>query len=345
LTSTGGTYGFSYTDASQSWTPDELVGYFFEFTSGAMNGQVCPIVANTATTVRTGCAFSNASPGDTYVIRTTSSNFTTTGTWNIFGFTGIATDAVILQDLGLLKSGSSANLLVVASNVGGTRFNRCRIIGGPTGIVGQLNARATLDRSFVQATGGSSIAITSTMGSAPPALLSYTNSAARSTGTGYAIGIFALSRTSSTNFYGIAQGNPPNGGVVFVRVNSDVYIGYPFRFAVLCDSTTNIGVRVGDSTLLNSSGTLLASLVTEGCGVGLDLDSLSTSAILDASSFTNSTTAISVKSGGSLKLTSAPAFTGVTNELQVDGENFTYGFLNGLSPSVITGPYGSRIFK
>jgi hypothetical protein len=340
LTSTGGTYGFSYTDASQSWTPDELVGYFFEFTSGAMNGQVCPIVANTATTVRTGCAFSNASPGDTYVIRTTSSNFTTFSGWSISGLVGAETELVVFEDLGLLDMGTPTRFVTVESNVGGVRFERCRIIEGPWPSTAlDIKAKTTLERSFVHGT------IRVSSGSAPSPTLSYLNSAAVDMWGGPVIELNGSVRTSPLAFYGIARGNPPVSGVISVGTGADVNIGYPLRFAVLCELPTNKGVTLEES-IFGTGGTVSASLVVEGCEVGLDLDARNASVtVFSPPSFTNTTTAISVKSGSSLRLTFPPTFTGVTNELQVDGENFTYSFLNGLSPSVITGPYGSRIFK
>jgi hypothetical protein len=40
-----------------------------------------------------------------------------------------------------------------------------------------------------------------------------------------------------------------------------------------------------------------------------------------------------------------PTFTGVTNELSLDGVPYTYSFLNGLTPGVISNSYGSTIIK
>jgi hypothetical protein len=55
------------------------------------------------------------------------------------------------------------------------------------------------------------------------------------------------------------------------------------------------------------------------------------------------TTAIKVTQGGRIHLFGTPTFFGVTNELQLDGENFTYSTLTSLTPKVISNSYGSTI--
>ena len=58
----------------------------------------------------------------------------------------------------------------------------------------------------------------------------------------------------------------------------------------------------------------------------------------------NTTTCALVGNGSTLQMTSA-SFSGVTNELQVDGTNYTYSFFTGLSPKRIVGSHGSSIYQ
>jgi hypothetical protein len=85
-----------------------------------------------------------------------------------------------------------------------------------------------------------------------------------------------------------------------------------------------------------------------GCGNGLAASegstiTLNTGAALGIAS---STTGIQVARGGRIFLNAiTPTFTSVTNELQVDGTNYTHANLVAASPQVLNSPYGSWVAR
>lgn len=334
----------SFTDSTQTWTVDNLVGSFIEMTSGALSGQVCPISSNTSTTVFTSCVGSGGLAGDTYAIRVPSSNFV--GAWRIGGFGGVATNGVALVDLAL--SSSVASGLSVFSNMGTVVFTRCKLTSSLVeGTAFSVSSRFTATSSIFQGVTTNGAVLFFSGGSAAPPLVSLAASTVINTGTAVALGFTGLIRATS-NLYGVVRGSPSAtvAALSFTAGTGSANLGYPWAFVVTC-SVGSAGLGIGASTSsFRSNFVLNLSTRVENCATGVSLQDENSMEAQLGLYFVNTTTGISLTRGAHADLYGfAPSFSGVTNELQLDGENFTYSFLNGLSPGVITSPLGSRIIK
>lgn len=85
----------------------------------------------------------------------------------------------------------------------------------------------------------------------------------------------------------------------------------------------------------------------DGCAVGFKASGTASFDVVGGPAyFVNVTTPVQLDRGGFLDFHgNSVSISGATNELLVDGTNYTYSFLNSLSPGVIVGPYGSKVLK
>lgn len=87
------------------------------------------------------------------------------------------------------------------------------------------------------------------------------------------------------------------------------------------------------------------SLGVKNCDWGISISSPMTLE-MGTTTIDTATTGLEVLNGGTINLrTGTPTFTSVTNELAVDGTNYTLSYFNTLSPARIMGPFNSRIIN
>jgi hypothetical protein len=114
-------------------------------------------------------------------------------------------------------------------------------------------------------------------------------------------------------------------------------------------SSGTVGLNVGGSTGLTSvagsQGNVSLYAHIRGCETGAWVND-DAFLRLDGPVFNTVTTAMRASRGGTLHLrVGTPSFTSVTNELQLDGENFTFSNLTSATPSVLSNSYGSTIIR
>ncbi len=329
-----------FTDSTQTWTLDDLVGFFFEVTSGPLSGSVCPISGNTATTVSVACGFlSTAAPGDSYIIREPSSKFT--GGWSL---AGLSSSAIQFADLSITTSGTA---LQTFSNVINTSLVRVIVRSTTNTAVSALSRITTTGSSIIAA--ASTPALDVTQASAAPPLLSIQSTVIRNTGTGAAMRILR-GAVEVSNFSLVvlrATPGPLTGGVLVTWGAGQIMPGsFPWPIVVQCDSPgsgTGFGVF---SSQIESSATHAMSVHVRDCSFGVSLKG-NNKLNVAASGFVSVGTAFQLTQGAAVDLASTtPTFSGVTTEFLLDGTPYTFGTLTALqAPQFIKSPQGSAIFR
>lgn len=318
------------TDSTQSWTTNNLRAAWLYITSGAQAGLYFPIVSNTATTL-TAPLTSALTAGTTYEIVTMGSVFTGTSSF-AYAASGVGTlrfKSVRMEKASTLwgnPSNTTPSALVECQScdLRVTSGNALSISGGTVRLL----------RSHFAATGSSAVV----------AFL----------GTG------ALSTNSTNNFVeataglGVSSTSPSylllNGWVVHVAGNNTTALSLAATprvglatVSIECTGTGQTGVG---SAGLSPAAIGVTGIGIKGCATGVSVAFQTTWVGTGAMTVDTATTAFSATSGGRISFgAQTPTFTGVTDELQLDGTSYTYSFLSGLSPGVIIGPYGSAIYK
>lgn len=360
----------TFTDSTQTWTVNDLRGHFFRFSSGGSSGQRCIIQSNTATVVTCATPVFTGTPvaGDTYVIETPAAVVVSTSSAvPAIQLNGTLVNANI-QNISFednASSGSSTGCQF--TNPGSVLLQRSRCVAtssnlgagmrgpGSNGLGGFLSlitvyAGATTGGNV--ATGlaivrirGLSISGSYFLGNTPNAATtidtlgwSYTSSGGftsenLSGGTGSAINIW---RSGEAGQYSGNSLSPlitaicqPGSSGIGLGYGEAATSGSTAFFAPLCDGT-------------------IPGLYVKNCATGLFLNPHSTARFLGATNLTfdTVTTAFSTSKGSAIDLNGfTPSFSGVTNEIQLDGVNYTYSFLNSLNPGVISNSYGTAVMK
>ena len=359
-TATSGTGGTSaspasLTDSSQTWTVDDLRGKFVTFTSGSLNGNSFPIVSNTATTLYTPIT-TTITAGTTYVIQTQGTVFSSASlASHVESNTGGG--QLIFSYLKVLTGGEFASLY--ASNSTFTQLLSCaveRSSGSTVAVVAHLGGPLYMQRSWIQDTTanvtaalyvpGVSAATAGVTGGVifgPPQLLSFTNSAIRATS---ASALFFDSPWRLTVVTSYLESNATTSYGVLTFTEGEALSS--FTGWIHCLDTADPGITAFGSAR-NTSALRVGSttLGITDCSVGVSARRGITITMASSATFSSVTTAASASSGGIVDFNGiTPTFTGVTNELQLDGENFTFSMLTGLtSPQVISNSSGSTILR
>ena len=336
----------SITDSTQTWTVNNLKGRFVSFTSGSLSGSVFPITSNTATTLSMA-GTASAGVGAAYSIVTPSVIFAQPASGTISNLDARGTLSFNSIDI---TSGVGIGTGVFFNNGGTISVNRCRFLSNGNGTAFSAAGSMTLFNSVFQ-NDGSGAGFISTAGGRPPApTLTLTNTYFRAT-TGIALNILSNSMLNSAQF--------PTGNTLEVTTGTGLVNRSGTQatsgngFYVTCTTAgSGIGAAFGTNIPLvatNSYGpggsfTWRDTGQIVGCGSGV-LVYGSYSLNVSSMNFSSVTNAIVVARGGYVVISGTPTFTTVTNELSLDGTTYTYAFLNGLSPQVISNSYSSVISK
>lgn len=336
---TAGTNGVppSWTDSGQSWTTNALKGLFFRMTSGAFSGQVRAVITgNTATSVTMSANMAGLS--GTYELVVPSA--TISGTVIITDISGVGTTSgpLSLSYLNITGTAVSGTLQISNSNVwgpgaaAGVFLRQTRVFSTTGGIACAVRG------ARVTTTSAGTYFEASAVGGVSAALYLYESSGtfygyARTLGTASAITVRNSRLTSSASgFYPTVEAPAATAEVVLAYSDgapTTMYVGN----LVVRGNATSAGIRLGSDTSRGISSTSVQWVQAAiAPNTNIWVDTALTGLTMNVGS--------SVDLGGSV-----PAFTGVTNELQVDGTNYPYSFLSGLSPGVIIGPYGSTLYK
>jgi hypothetical protein len=337
-------------DSSQSWTPDDLVGKFVEITSGVAAGNICAIGKNTATTLWTTCIWPGAlmpSPGDSYVIREAGAVFN--GQIAVRGQYGSFGSCVRLINLSFVSTSLSSATASVLQTTCNMQATRTQFYSPGTGL---LVARAHVVGYHAIAQGGTN-SNTPVVTMDPNGSIIWDEGVVRSNGEGAALRMFRTDWGAVRA--GIIRGVDPRYGLLEFYGAAGSHSTYYYPPTLICDSALNGGAAVRKVFVYpnltfnveapGGSWSLLSPRV-EGCAIGIWLLGLTSIDIVNGPAyFVNVPTAIRLEKGARMNLNgNSLNFSGVTNELQLDGENFTYSTLTSLTPSVISNSYGTAIF-
>lgn len=337
---TAGTNGTppTWTDSGQSWTPSSLKGVFFRMTSGAFSGQVRAVITdNTATSVTMTANMTGLSGNYELVVPAATIN----GTVTISTIEGIGSAAgpLSLNYLNITGAAAGGTLQIADTRIrgpgasSGVFLRQLRVFnsmaGGLTCAI--RNAAVTFSSSgaYLEQTAvtGAGVALSAQEGTVT--FYGY----ARSLGGGRAISLRSSSlQASATGFFATAEAAASSLEVILAYGElgpSALFVGN----LVVRGGAGTTGIRLGTSPSSSAFGH--SAVLVQYNAVAAQNIRVETALV-----------GLRVDKGSRVDLAGvAPVFSGVTDELSVDGTAYTYSFLSGLSPGVIIGPYGSAIYK
>lgn len=342
--STGGTQSgpCSVTDSAQTWTTNDLRGRMVTFASGALSGQTHPITSNTSTSFTisniiapgTGIAYSIVEPGVVFNGGTTSARIA-----NLIG-PGTASFSNIHITRGAGQTGVM-QAVVEAPNI---TFTNVKITNHSSNsfTMQVVGGRASFTRSIVQSVSSSAALNFTSLGGVPNPTGSVTSSFVTATSNG---GIVATDWSGPSLSSVVVEGGGTTVGAVSLNGNS--LRAFAASLWITCTgggigwSTGAVGSFIS-STSLGSNGVLRI----QNCGTGVLVQGPSYW-VVNGITFDTVTTAASVLRGGTIDfLGGTPTFTGVTNELSLDGAISTFAALAALpAPQGITNVFGSKFIR
>lgn len=330
----------SITDTSQSWTSNNLRGAFVTFTSGSLNGQSFPITSNTATSLTFTTTSNTAVAGNTYSIQVPGSTFISATQATVTGISGGG--GVTISNVKIERS--SASTLSMSGLEAVVTLQTVEVKSASTALFITSGA-AIVRRSYLAGTIG--ITISGVFGPIGPAVQTSNSFVVGSTGSAlFGSGTNPASSVSGSVLEGGSTSNP------VLTLSSLSSVGSQ-NFSIWVTCTGGAGsVGIGTLPIAGSIAPAMVSFTSNGgarisnCTTAMRLDG-SASATIVAPAVDNCTTGFSVVKGGYLDFVAGtPVFTGVTNELSVDGTVSTFAALVGMAdPKVLTSVYGSRIVR
>jgi hypothetical protein len=328
------------TDSGQSWTVNELQGRFV-----IVSGQTLPIVSNTATTISVNVA--TGVTASAYEIRTPGPVITVASSVNFRSLDTTSTTTVVIRDLDLVSSTVNP---VALSSTARVQFvnNRVRRSGtGSAMSTTSFTGSISLSNNYFESTGtGPTVNLSAT----DLALrVSLSGNFLRNTSTGGAFtaplsGAQILSNTfwSATTAGVVVQGVNPT--INISSQNPNCYI------QCTAGVSANVGLRFNvpnsdTAAAFGGAHTFNGNLQVLNCSTGIEAVGPMRVNIQGAQ-FTGTTTAVSVTQGATFSfVASTPAFSGVTNELLIDGTPYTFATLSALQPQLIKSPQGSTVYR
>lgn len=324
---TAGTNGVppTWTDSSQSWTAGDLKGVFFRMTSGGFSGQVrAAITDNTATTVTMTANMASLTGAYELVVPAV----TIVGTVSVSGIYGVgsATGSVALHYLNI--TGSSASGSLVISNVdtfgpgasSGVFLRQIRVfnsaLGGLTCAVRKAKVAVSSGGAYFESSALSGLGVALYLSDdSVGSFYGY----ARALGSGRAI-VLRNSTLSATSQGYFATAEAPSALYEVVQLYGETAPSGLFvaNFVVRGNAAAT-GIRLGSTPLTASAG--FPAQLTGYAAVSnqnLRVETALTALRADTRSIIN-------------LVGTVPSFTGVTNELSIDGTAYTYSFLSGLT--------------
>ena len=320
------------TDSGQSWTVDELKGRFLLMTSGARNGTYYPIVSNTATVLRLASIDILLVSGATYSIVEPKTVFSGQVRLQGNGGGGIITLENIKYTHSTIFTNSS-------SNTTGLQLRQSQFITTGSTSTPTTSSSLIFTRNYHYSTSGScGIGINGT--NSPGTVVNFS--------TNYVRGAYAACFWSGTlsAFTGTFEGS-----VTAFNLGAGYVSGLQGTLQLRCSTPgAGTGFNVPAPNSLYAALGSMYNLTTyvEDCAVGISINYPGfLYQFSGAPTFSNVTTAVAVSNGARVMFTgTSPTFSGVTNELSIDGTVYPFSFLTGLpSPQVISSPYGSTIIR
>jgi hypothetical protein len=347
------------TDAAQTWTVNDLSTRFLSLTAGTGAGQVCPIIANTATAVTVSCIFSPAPvAGTSYAIVTPSTLITTSANLpaSVTTAAGVAagihvveintprllSSFVNFQDIGF--SGAFRSF----GTVNGGAWQAQRIRSAPTNqpmvVVSGISNAFFLNSTAT--TGTSSAAVITGGAGVNASSFGVTNSFLTSAVTGVAGTLNSSTQTlggsiSATTSEIVNSGVA--GNVIYVGGGGASNLSI-FGGRIRCGiAFFNFGISLESPGLSTNSGAgphavhMLSTGRIETCGNGLRMNGAGAHAAVGSgwTFLSNGVGAVVVGGGRISFLTAVPTFTTNTFDLSVDAITSTRAAFVALVPNSI----------
>lgn len=323
-------------DMTQNWTVNDLRGRFVTITAGPGINEHRLIVSNTATQLTLNISFfTPPTTSSVYAIRTPGPVFT--GALPIVrGFAG--SGLTTITDISFQPvTAYGLNILGVSSPV---TLTRLRLVGTSHGLFQSVTAQngtpyLTVNYSYFGAGTSSGVTLANSVNASFEGILvqclavpSCGNSGIR---TGYG-------NSQIRSLTGTVQGPFI---VAMIELNSPQTLGAAELYIDCTNAIPGVWARgvIKHFSSYLGSGWNGSSSSHNGCSVGFSLNSPSTSWIDGNTYFTNVTTAIELTGGARATIQASPTFTGVTNQLSIDGTVYTDADLTTFTR--ITGPQGS----
>lgn len=365
--STLGTASAKLSDSGQAWGVDELRGRTLTMTSGSANGQRRLIASNTATSVTLVQGFSvSPTGGDTYELQTPVSVFTNGMLiYNVIG-RQLSTAGLHLKQLAVSRQ-TGQTLMALSTN--SLALTDVRIVGTASATMGLALRDCSSSGQFVNLSNvyiespqtAFSALNTRTVNTAVGVGALGTGTMVYSTGTG---GSGTATYLSDSSLFGAfwSQTGRSNASALMLAGNSRWSASTSTVSVLKCaggvwsrgvnltggDPTTHPAPNDGNSgARYVIAGVANAQLRIEGCAGAVAATLPGT--VFDwnngAVKVVDATTGFEALRGGKILLTGfTPAFENVTYELNVEGANYSFDYLNTLSPAVITSLYSSSIW-
>lgn len=378
LTSVSMTNPFNtITDATQTWGTDTAKGKFVRITP---DGGIAPVISNTATTLTLAYGVAPAktpAASDSYELLEpavifqndaglTPSTIYTVTIRNISGDNLIST-TLLLPDGGPTPSLNRVNVNKVEVRNAGAAFFSLTVqdvygprvelndllVTGATRFGGSISALSTTRSAFMTtASGSAAFNSTGNLNISNWTGGCYARSALASSFS-LLRGFIAIS--TATNFVfetgsNTGHGLYLNGGVVWPAASSS-----NTGIISICpgSSTTGVGLKLSDSGVFGYGPSYVGTpaLTVRGCSRGIDADNgrseVNVTSYFEHNADGGTPIGITVSRGSKVRMTPAPVFTGISDELRIDGTVVDGGMatLNAATSQVLTGPYGSYISR
>jgi hypothetical protein len=333
----------TFTDSSQSWTTNDLKEKFFEITSGPLSGVICPIISNTATTLKTSCGYgTTAAAGTSYVIRTPGP--VVSGTMRVSGIVG-RTPTTTLNGVAVtdVKLTASPALIVGASTVG---FSCTRCVVENTSSTTSITSPASFTKSVVTGSNATTLAVGSTT-----ILVRFEMSGSFIRNYGANIALYFIGAVTLGNeFYGVVQGNASTGSAQFAIANLGGMLSPNFKlFPVIIQCPgAELGAGLATYSTAFPSGPVHISFNgprVESCQGGIILHQAVMTPFIGLV-FSNTSSGLTLDRRAFVDLSSASmSFSGATTEISIDGTSYTSAFFYSLSPRAILGSHQSFLYS
>lgn len=336
------------TDSAQTWTASALKGMYLEMTNGTANNIRRVIVDNTSTVLTLANGYATApAVGNTYAIRVPGVVLNGTPALSVLNMA--ASGGTTSSNNGVLIGAGVTASAATGCVVGGTgaitvSLERTQCIssaGGTPGLSVSTAQNVSLNNAFLQSTNSSGPALL--MGNYAGVTVQqsvYATSpsvtANGSTGT-VEVGNYSVLRigtgmtVQNTSTVGVPIRISYNGSVIFTGVESAL----ASQLNLICQASGTTSVGIWLPYIAITSGTtsptgaatavMVTNLSTSNCVTAVQSDTPGAYVLVSAATINTSTNGFSVHSGGKISLfTRAPTFNTVTNQLVVEGVNYTY---------------------
>lgn len=348
------TFG-TLTDAAATWTTNDLRGRFITTLTGTGAGQTRVIASNTGTVITIAGVWTAPANLTTYAIQDSASIINTTKD------IPVGPNSIAAGNGGALSAYSNNSTIPIGAGNSGAdiyiKQMRMTISSSGRGYVGAGAFRTVFDSSQFVMTAlaainayqnhmvtviNSSITETSTSSAMltvaadqPGGYLSFQNSSISSTGTPSST-LLAITNLSSLNFTGSFITAP--GSLISVGPYFGNTLISNSRFD--CQSngaSTGLALSpIGTAVGANPSGMIITASDFSNCNIGI----ASTAGVRMANltgvvSGSGNTTGISISKGAKFQISATSTISGATNEVLMDGTNYTLAAMRAASPKSI----------